>query len=723
MGYNALSQIATTTGRNTTVGSEAMQNSVTANDNVAIGFQALEIANASENVMIGALTGRTITSGSNNIAIGYNAQITSNTTSNEIVLGNANHNNFRVPGVALSASTTTLTFSGASGFAGVGTSLTALNASQLTSGTVPDARIAQTSVTQHQLAITGTGALNAGSITSGFGNINIGTSTFTGNGSGLTTLNATNLSSGTVAGARLGGNQSMAGVKTFTNTSAATSTTTGAVRVTGGVGIGGNLYVGGVLSASGADLTNLNADNLSTGTVPNARISGSYSNITGVGTLTSGAIGSTFGNINIGTSTFTGNGSGLTTLNATNLSSGTVADARLSSNVALLSGTQIFSGLKTFDANLTLGTAAELFFGSTTRQMVNLWSNSYGIGVQSNTQYYRSASRFSWFRGGAHNNTENNPGTGGTVAMTLDSSSNLAVTGNVSATAFSGNGSGLTGVTAGSLANSVTFNNGGAGAASGSTFNGSNSVTVSWNTIAAVTTNNTNQTIAGTKTFSGTIIANNTITGSVSGNSATATTLQTARLINGTSFNGSANITTLNWGTARTIWGQSINGSANITAPVRPAVGSVTAPAFSTSGDTNTGIYFSAADTMNVTTGGTLAATFAANGNFTAAGEVTAFSDARLKDNIEVIADPLTKILKLRGVTFTRTDQEDKERVHMGVIAQEVEQYFPEVVHTTSDGTKTVNYGAMAGAFIEAFKEQQSQIDELRAMIKKLMDK
>jgi len=735
MGYNALSQIATTTGRNTTVGSEAMQNSVTANDNVAIGYQALEIANANENVMIGSLAGRSITTGSNNIAIGYNAQITSNITNNEIVLGNASHNNFRIPGVTLTVSTTTLQFNGATGFAGVGTSLTALNASQLTSGIVPDARISQTSVTQHQLAITGVGALNAGSITSGFGNINIGSNTFTGNGSGLTDLNATNLSSGTVAGARLGGNQTMAGIKTFSDTSQATSTSTGAVRVTGGVGIGGNLFVGGSLTANGANLTDLNADNLTTGTVPNARISGTYSGLTGTGALDAGSITSNFGNINIGTSIFTGNGSGLTTLNASNLASGTVPDARLSTNVVLLSGTQTITGAKTFDANLTLGSSAELFFGSATRQNINLFSNSYGIGIQTNTQYYRSASRFSWFRGGAHNNNENNPGTGGTVAMTLDSSSNLAVTGNVSATAFSGDGSALTGVTAGSLANSVTFNNTGGGAASGAAFNGAAGVTVSWNTIGAVTTGATNQTIAGTKTFSGTIVANNTITGSISGNAATATTATTAttagsadtlttpRAINGTNFNGSAAITTLNWGTSRTIWGNSINGSADVTAPVRPAVGSVTAPAFSNSTSTNTGIYFSSAGVMDVSTNGTLAATFAANGNFTAVGEVTAFSDARLKDNIKLIVDPLTKILKLRGVTFTRTDQEDRERVHMGVIAQEVEQYFPEVVHTTTDGTKTVNYGAMAGAFIEAFKEQQSQINELRAMIKKLTDK
>jgi hypothetical protein len=54
-----------------------------------------------------------------------------------------------------------------------------------------------------------------------------------------------------------------------------------------------------------------------------------------------------------------------------------------------------------------------------------------------------------------------------------------------------------------------------------------------------------------------------TITASLSGNATTATTLQTARNINGTSFNGSANITTASWGTARTINGTSVDGSTN----------------------------------------------------------------------------------------------------------------------------------------------------------------
>ena len=94
-----------------------------------------------------------------------------------------------------------------------------------------------------------------------------------------------------------------------------------------------------------------------------------------------------------------------------------------------------------------------------------------------------------------------------------------------------------------------------------------------------------------------------------------AASLTTARAINGTNFNGTAAITTANWGTARTIWGQSINGSANITAPLLPAAGSVTAPAFSTSGDTNTGIYFPAADVVGLSTGGTERVQVDASGN------------------------------------------------------------------------------------------------------------
>ena len=72
---------------------------------------------------------------------------------------------------------------------------------------------------------------------------------------------------------------------------------------------------------------------------------------------------------------------------------------------------------------------------------------------------------------------------------------------------------------------------------------------------------------SGNSSFPGTVSASS-FSGSLSGNASTATTLQTARTINGTSFNGSGNITTANWGTARTITvgstAKSVNGSANI---------------------------------------------------------------------------------------------------------------------------------------------------------------
>ena len=109
------------------------------------------------------------------------------------------------------------------------------------------------------------------------------------------------------------------------------------------------------------------------------------------------------------------------------------------------------------------------------------------------------------------------------------------------------------------------------------------------------------------------------------------------------------------------------------------------------------------------------------SGNYTAVGNVTAYSDIRLKDNIEVIPDAVAKVQQLRGVTFDRNDFEpDAETGVMpdtrqsGVIAQEVLEVLPEVVSEMKDGTLTVAYGNMVGLLIEAIKEQQQQIDELK---------
>jgi hypothetical protein len=101
------------------------------------------------------------------------------------------------------------------------------------------------------------------------------------------------------------------------------------------------------------------------------------------------------------------------------------------------------------------------------------------------------------------------------------------------------------------------------------------------------------------------------------------------------------------------------------------------------------------------------------SGNLTMAGDITAFSDARVKENVKTIENALSKTLALRGVSYNRTDSEDK-KTKIGVIAQEVLKVIPEVVNQDNDGMYNVSYGNLGGLFIEAIKEQQAQIDELK---------
>ena len=62
--------------------------------------------------------------------------------------------------------------------------------------------------------------------------------------------------------------------------------------------------------------------------------------------------------------------------------------------------------------------------------------------------------------------------------------------------------------------------------------------------------------------------------------------------------------------------------------------------------------------------------------------DVAAYSDARVKGDVETIPDALDKVNKLRGVTFVRTDEGSSDKRMMGVIAQEVKDIIPEVVHS-----------------------------------------
>lgn len=123
----------------------------------------------------------------------------------------------------------------------------------------------------------------------------------------------------------------------------------------------------------------------------------------------------------------------------------------------------------------------------------------------------------------------------------------------------------------------------------------------------------------------------------------------------------------------------------------------------------------------NTTVGGTLTTSgnVTVNGSLSATGDVTAYasSDKRLKDNIELIPNAVQKIKQINGVSFDWNDKSEHTGHDIGVIAQEIEAVLPELVKTRNDGYKAVRYEKIVALLIEAVKEQQSQIDELKSKL------
>ena len=96
--------------------------------------------------------------------------------------------------------------------------------------------------------------------------------------------------------------------------------------------------------------------------------------------------------------------------------------------------------------------------------------------------------------------------------------------------------------------------------------------------------------------------------------------------------------------------------------------------------------------------------------------DVTAFSDKRLKTDIQPIENALEKVMHMQGVYYKRNDVEDA-REQVGVLAQDMEAVLPEVVLTADDEiqTKSVDYGKITSVLIEAIKELKAEINELKA--------
>jgi len=208
------------------------------------------------------------------------------------------------------------------------------------------------------------GTVTIGSVISDGGGLSVGgivtATSFSGIGTNITALNATNLTSGTVNIARLPSNIARTdGGQNFTNVGNinATGLTIGDMSVDAGSLTVVGTITGTTLVGNGSGITNINASNIATGTIASARLPNTVvltnagQNVTfgsvtatsmSIGNLSSDGTGLTVAGTITGT-TFVGEGSNVTNLNATNLTSGTVNVARLPNNIALIDGGQTFT--------------------------------------------------------------------------------------------------------------------------------------------------------------------------------------------------------------------------------------------------------------------------------------------------------------------------------------------------------------------------------------------
>lgn len=215
------------------------------------------------------------------------------------------------------------------------------------------------------------------------------------------------------------------------------------------------------------------------------------------------------------------------------------------------------------------------------------------------------------------------------------------------------------------------------------------------------------QTIAGVKTFSSSVIANAGLVGNVTGN---------------VTGNVSGNAGTVTNG-VYTTGNQTIAGTKTFSADVN-IIGSVyrTPDAgsgyltYGNNGATNSGLYYdqtnneisiwtTSSKRFSVDSSGNANST----GNFTAAGDVTAYSDERLKSDIQTITNALELVKQLRGTAYIKDG-----KASLGVVAQEVQKVIPQVVHEGSDGYLSVAYGNIVGVLIEAVKELNAKVEEMK---------
>jgi hypothetical protein len=315
--------------------------------------------------------------------------------------------------------------------------------------------------------------------------------------------------------------------------------------------------------------------------------------------------------------------------------------------------------------------------------------------------------------GGAANQIAYQTGSGATAFATAPSASNQVL--NWSGSAFTWSAGTISGVALGSDLNTLTLGT----YLTGTSYNGSSAVTAA---VDATSANTADKVVA--RDSSGNFSAG-TITAALSGNASTAATFQTARNINGVSFDGSANITvtanttnTLTLGTGLT--GTSFDGSAAVTAAVSYGTSSGTACQGNDSRlsdsrqatNTNTQLASLGVGTAASGTAGEIRAT----------NNVTAYySDDRLKTRLGRIENALAKVRTLDSFYYQANETAQAlgyEPVReVGISAQQVQAIMPEVVAPApiDDKYLTVRYDRLVPLLLAAINELEAKVAALEA--------
>jgi trimeric autotransporter adhesin len=335
-------------------------------------------------------------------------------------------------------------------FTGNGSAITNINASAITTGTLDNARTNATSANgASTLVVRDANGSFAGNVITGT------TGTFTnisGNASALTDINASNVTSGTLSNAR-------------TTAATANGASTIVLRGTSGEFSAGAITADSI-SGNGIALTAINASNIASGTLGTARVSGSYTGITGVGTLTAGTwnanvIGNVYttansangantivardanGNFtaNIVTATFAGNASTITDINASNITSGTISNARTTADSA--------NGASTIVARDSNGSFAANVITGTTGTFTNVSGN--GIAL--------TAINASNVTSGTLDNarTTANSANGASTIVQRGSSGEFTA-GAITASSFTGSGTGISAINASNISSGTIDN-------------------------------------------------------------------------------------------------------------------------------------------------------------------------------------------------------------------------------------------------------------------------